>query len=207
VTRLHEVACHRQTHGAEPDESDLHVIRDGISDPGTVSGRMAGSNTSGDAGVNAFAQSVELALAQAYAQLSNSGKVATPDAIDALSAFAAHHQEHAAALGVLAGSRATTTPNRRLATMLAARVRNAPDERAALEVALTLENEAASTYLFALGSLEATEALQLSASILPVESQHAVVLAALLRKAPGETFPVFENQDQAFRPDEFPAPS
>jgi hypothetical protein len=41
------------------------VIRDGISDPGTVSGRMAGSNTSGDAGVNAFAQSVELALAQA----------------------------------------------------------------------------------------------------------------------------------------------
>jgi hypothetical protein len=41
------------------------VIRDGISDPDTVSGRMAGSNTSGDAGVNAFAQSVELALAQA----------------------------------------------------------------------------------------------------------------------------------------------
>ena len=168
---------------------------------------MAGSNTSGDAGINAFAQSVELALAQAYAELSKSGKVATPDAVDAMSAFAAHHQVHAAALGALAGSRATTTPNRRLATMLAARVRDAPDERAALEVALTLENEAASTYLFAIGSLEAREALQLSASTLPVESQHAVVLAALLHKAPGETFPNFETQDQAFRPDEFPAPS
>jgi hypothetical protein len=47
----------------------------------------------------------------------------------------------------------------------------------------------------------------LSASILPVESQHAVVLATLLHKAPGETYPIFENQDQAFRPDEFPAPA
>ena len=168
---------------------------------------MAGSNTSGDAGINAFAQSVELALVQAYAELASRGKVATPAAADATSALAAHHQEHASALGVLAGSRATTTPNRRLATMLSARVRSAPDERAALEVALALENEAASTYLFALGSLEATEALQLAASILPVESQHAVVLATLLHKAPGETFPNFENQDQAFRPDEFPAPS
>jgi Ferritin-like domain len=168
---------------------------------------MAGSNTSGDAGINAFAQSVELALAQAYAELANNGKVATPDAVHAVNAFAVHHQEHAAALGTLAGSRATTTPNRRLATMLAARVRRAPDERAALKVALSLENEAASTYLFAVGSLEATEALQLSASILPVESQHASVLAALLHNAPAETFPVFETQDQAFRPEEFPAPS
>jgi rubrerythrin len=187
--------------------AEVSLIRDGISHPGTVNGRMAGSNTAGDARINAFAQSVELALAQAYGELSNSGKVATPDAVDATRTFAAHHQQHAAALGELAGSRATTTPNRRLATMLAARVRNAPDERAALEAALTFENEAASTYLFALGSLEATEALQLSASILPVESQHAVVLATLLRKAPGETYPIFENQDQAFRPDEFPAPA
>jgi rubrerythrin len=107
----------------------------------------------------------------------------------------------------LAGSRATSTPNRRLATMFAARVRNAPDERAALRVALTLENEATSTYLSVLGSLEATDALQLAASILPVESQHAVVLAALVNEAPRQTFPAFETQDQALRPDEFPAPS
>jgi hypothetical protein len=168
---------------------------------------MTGSNTSGDAGINAFAQSVELALAQAYAELASSGKVATPEAVDATNAFAAHHQEHAAALGALAGSRATSTPNRRLATMFAARVRDAPDERAALRAALTFENEASSTYLFALGSLEATAALQLSASILPVESQHAVVLAALVNEAPRQTFPAFETQDQALRPDEFPAPS
>jgi hypothetical protein len=45
------------------------VIRDGISDPGTVSGRMAESNTSGDAGVNAFAESVELAQVRHAAAL------------------------------------------------------------------------------------------------------------------------------------------
>ena len=168
---------------------------------------MTGSNTSGDAGINAFAQSVELALAQAYAELASSGKVTTPDAVDATNAFAAHHQDHAAALGALAGSRATSTPNRRLAAMFAARVRDASDERAALHVALALENEVASTYLFALGSLEATAALQLAASILPVESQHAVVLASLVDQAPRQTFPAFETQDQAVKPDEFPAPS
>jgi hypothetical protein len=168
---------------------------------------MTGSNTSGDAGINAFTQSVELALAQAYAELVSTGKVVTPAAVEATNAFAAHHQEHAAALGALAGSRATTTPNRKLAAMFAARVRDAPDERAALRVALALENEASSTYLFALGSLEAAAALQLAASILPVESQHAVVLAALVADAPRQTFPAVETQDQALKPDEFPAPS
>ena len=168
---------------------------------------MTGSNTSGDAGINAFAQGVELALVAAYAELASSGKVATPDAVQATNAFAAHHQEHAAALGALAGNRATSAPNRRLATMFAARVRGAPDERATLRVALSLENEASSTYLFALGSLEATDALQVAASILPVESQHAVVLAALVNEAPRETFPAFETQDRALQPDEFPAPS
>ena len=82
-----------------------------------------------------------------------------------------------------------------------------PTNAPALRVALALENEASSTYLFALGSLEATAALQLAASILPVESQHTVVLAALVADAPRQTFPAFETQDRALKPDEFPAPS
>jgi hypothetical protein len=162
---------------------------------------------SGDAGINAFAQSIELALAQAYAELESSGKVAAPRALEAMRTFAAHHQEHAAALGAAAGDRATSTPNRRLTNMVRTRLRSAREERAALEVALELENEAASTYLFALGVLEATAALRLAASILPVEAEHAVVLAALLDKPPRETFPTFETQDQALKPDEFPAPA
>jgi hypothetical protein len=44
----------------------------------------------------------------------------------------------------------------------------------------------------------------LAASILPVESQHAVVLAMILGKDPRDTFPTFQTQDQALKPDEFP---
>lgn len=160
---------------------------------------------SGDAGIAAFTQSIELALVQAYGELSGTGKVTTPTAVEATTTFAQHHQEHAAALGDAAGGRATDTPNRRLANRFRADLRKASDEAAALEVMLRLENEAASTYLFALGSLEATEALQLAASVLPVESQHATVLATFLQQDPRHTFPAFQTQDQALKPDEFPA--
>jgi Ferritin-like domain len=176
------------------DESDVCAT--------TVTRAMA--QRSGDAGIEAFAQSVELALVQAYAEVSSSGRVTTPAAVEATTTFAQHHQDHAAALGEAAGNRATDTPNRKLVNEFRGDLRKASDEAAALEAMVRLENEAASTYLFALSSLEATEALQLAASVLPVESQHAVVLATLLQKDPRETFPAFETQDQALKPDEFP---
>jgi rubrerythrin len=159
---------------------------------------------SGDAGIAAFAQSIELALGQMYAAIAATGRVTTPSAVEVITAFAAHHEEHARALGPVAGDRATTGPNRRLADRFRTRIQRAANERALLEIALELENQTASTYLFALSALEATEALRVSASILPVESQHAVALATLLDKPPEETFPTFETQDQALKPDEFP---
>jgi hypothetical protein len=160
---------------------------------------------SGDAGLQAFAQSVELALIQAYTGVAATGKVTTPAALQATMSIVQHHQEHARVLGDASASRATNTPNRRLASRFRTELRQASDEAATLDVLLRLENEAASTYVFVLGSLEATPALQLAASILPVESQHAVVLANLLQRDRAETFPAFETQDQALRPDEFPA--
>src|SRR6266508_2185689 len=124
------------------------------------------TQASGDAGIDAFAQSVELAVGDAARNSAASG------------------------------------PNAKLVGRFRTLIRNAPDESAALEVALGLENQAASTYLFVLGSLEAPEALQLAASILPVESEHAVALAELLGKDPREKFPTFETQDQALKPDQ-----
>jgi IS5 family transposase len=159
---------------------------------------------SGDAGIAAFAQSIELALVQAYTSITATGRVTTPAGVDATSTFASHHEEHARALGTLAGDRATNAPNRQLVDRFRPRIERAADERALLEVARSLEDEIASTYLVALGSLEATEALRVSASILPVESQHAVVLATILNRGPEETFPTFETPDQALQPDEFP---
>jgi hypothetical protein len=159
---------------------------------------------SGDAGIAAFAQSIELALGQGYAAIAATGRVTTAPAVEATAAFAAHHEQHARALSPVAGNRATSVPNRRLVDRVRTRIQRAADERALLEIALELENRTASTYLFALSALEATEALRVSASILPVESQHAVALATLLDKPPRETFPTFETQDQALKPDEFP---
>jgi hypothetical protein len=159
---------------------------------------------SGDAGIAAFAQSIELALVQTYAAIGATAKVMTPAAVDATTTSGAHHDEHAQALGDIAGSAATTTPNRKLVNMSRAEVQKAADEPALLEIAYRLENQAASTYLFALSSLEATSALQLAASVLPIESQHAVVFATLLGKDPRETFPTYQTQDQALRPNDFP---
>lgn len=159
---------------------------------------------SGDAGIAAFAQSIELALVQAYAAIATTGRVTTPAAIDGTAAFAAHHDEHARALGALARTAATSVPNRRFVDRFRTRIERAADERALLDIARALEDQVASTYLFALGALEATEALQLSASILPVESQHAVVLASFLDQQSDETFPTFQTADQALKPDEFP---
>jgi Ferritin-like domain len=159
---------------------------------------------SGDAGIAAFAQSIELALVQAYAAIAATGKVTTSAAIEATASFAAQHGEHATALGVAAGGSATDVPNRRLVNGFRRQIESAGDESALLEIALSLENEVASTYLFVLSALEATQTLQLPASILPVESRHAVVLATLREKDPTETFPTFVTQDQALKPDEFP---
>jgi hypothetical protein len=162
------------------------------------------AQTSGDAGLQAFAQSVELALVQAYTEVASAGTITSPAAIDATSTVVRHHQEHARALGEAAGSRATNEPNRRLVTRFRADLRNASDEASTLEVLQRFEDDAASTYVFVLGSLEATPALQLAAAILPVEAEHAVELAGLVRQSPAQTFPSFETQDQAFKPDEFP---
>jgi Ferritin-like domain len=159
---------------------------------------------SGDAGIAAFAQSIELALVQAYTAVAATGRVTETAAIEATSSFAAHHGEHATALGAAAGDSATDVPNRRLVNGFRRQIERAADESALLDIALTLENQAASTYLFVLSALEATQTLQLPASILPVESRHAVVLATLLEKDANQTFPTFVTQDQALKPDEFP---
>jgi hypothetical protein len=166
---------------------------------------VAGAQT-GDAGVAAFAASVELAAVAAYMAAAQSGKVTTPAVLQAATTFAGHHQEHAAAFASAAGSAATKDANKLLVEMIAPQIQAAADENAVLEIAYGLENAAAATYLFALGALTSKAALQLTASILPVESQHAVVLGTVLGKAATDkTFlPSFQTQDGAVTPDKFP---
>ena len=91
---------------------------------------------------------------------------------------------------------------------VAGQLGNAKDEAAILQIAFDVEGAAAGTYLFALGALESESALKLAASILPVESQHQVVLGQVLGKAfsdsASEYVPNFENQGKALDPSKFP---
>jgi hypothetical protein len=159
---------------------------------------------SGDAGLAAFAESVELAAVEAYKAAAASGKVTTPAVLEAATTFAGHHTEHAAGFGAAAGSSATKKPNAGLLAVIAPQIAAAADEPAVLEIAYGLENAAAATYLFALGALTSREALQLTASILPVEAQHAVVLGSVLGKPATDYIPGFETVDAAVDPTKYP---
>jgi hypothetical protein len=158
-----------------------------------------------DDDIAAFAESVELAAVEAYRAAAGSGKVTTPAVGEAATTFAGHHQEHAAAFGGAAGAKATKKANARLLQVVGDQIKQARDQAGVLKIAYDLENAAAATYVYALGALQSKEALQLTASILPVESQHAVVLGmALGRPLEDDVVPPFETQDQRVDPAQFP---
>ncbi|HVM07477.1 MAG TPA: ferritin-like domain-containing protein [Acidimicrobiales bacterium] len=156
-----------------------------------------------DGDIAAFAESVELAAVEAYKAAADSGKLSAP-VVEAGTMFARHHQEHAEAFGGAAGDKASGKPNPTLLQAVGGQLKGAANEKAILQIAYDLENAAASTYLFGLGALKSEAALKLAASILPVESQHAVVIGQVLGKPATDFVPAFENQDKALDPAKFP---
>jgi hypothetical protein len=164
--------------------------------------RPAFAQEAGDAAITAFVESIELAVVEAYEQV-DTGLLA-PQLAATVASFTDHHREHAAALGDAAGDAATGAANRELLDNLDGRLDRARDEPAVLELAFSLESSAAATYLFALGALEARGALELAASVLPVESEHAIVVGTALDRPLTELVPSFGNQDAALKPDAFP---
>ncbi|MGB8861093.1 MAG: ferritin-like domain-containing protein, partial [Ilumatobacteraceae bacterium] len=115
-----------------------------------------------------------------------------------------HHREHGAAFGAAAGDAATDALNQRLLDALSPALGAATTENDVLQIAYDLENAAAATYLFALGVLESTVALQLTASILPVEAQHAVVLGQVIGADAATVLPSFESESGFVDPAKFP---
>lgn len=153
-----------------------------------------------------FAESVELAAVAGYQKLASSGGVIS-DALAATLTNAEHHKKHAASLGAMAGDRRQTVANPTLADGLSSLFGAAFGRDAQLQVAFRLENALAATYLYLLGALTGSAALGLSASILPVESQHAAELAHLLGMSTGSAatyLPTFLSTDAAVEPDKYP---
>lgn len=156
-----------------------------------------------DGDIAAFAESVELAAVEAYKAAAGSGKL-QPAVVEVGTMFAGHHQEHAGAFAGASGGAAKGKPNAKLLTTVGDQLKGAADQAAVLQIAYDLEEAAAATYLFALGALKSAAALQLSASILPVESQHAVVIGSALGKPATDYVPSFQTSDKAVDPAQFP---
>lgn len=170
----------------------------------------ASAQTLDDVAIAKFAESVELAAVAAYTAAAQSGKVHTPAVLVAATTFASHHADHAKAFGAFAGDALSAVPNPGILQAVGDQIRSAADEAAILEVAFATENAAAATYLFAIGALTSATALAATASIMPVEAQHAAVLGYVLGKDPKTDttyLPPFQTIDEALMSSKFPVAS
>lgn len=158
-----------------------------------------------DADLAKFAAGLELAAVAAYGAAAKTGKLS--DAAAAVGTmFAGHHQQHADALNSILGETAAVKkPNATVLKTFAPKIQAAKDEAAVLEIAYSIEEAAASTYLLAIGALSSAKTAGALATILPVESQHATVLATVLKKDPGDYLIDFVTTDTALDPAKFPA--
>ncbi|MDZ7733990.1 MAG: ferritin-like domain-containing protein [Acidimicrobiia bacterium] len=156
-----------------------------------------------DTDIAAFAQSVELAAVAAYEAAAGTGLLdATATEVGTL--FASHHDDHAGAFASLAGDAAPNEPNATVLEAFAPMIQEAGDQAGLLTIAKQLEEHASSTYVFALGALTSQEAAAATATVLPIESQHAVVLGQFLELPPEDYLPPFETADEALDPAEYP---
>ncbi len=159
-----------------------------------------------DADLAAFAESVELAAVEAYTASIDTGLL-DGSVVDVAEIFRGHHRDHAGAFADLAGDAATGEANQAVLDVFAPLIGDAADQDALLQVAQDLENGAASTYFYSLGVLQDANAAGAVAIILPVESQHAVVLGQALGQDLAEYVPTFQGQEGALSPTEYPVNS
>lgn len=157
--------------------------------PGTTPGTLpeAPAATGGDPPVVegsdltlvVFLQSIELFAVDAYDSIVATGKLA-PAVAENARRCGMNHQQHAEALGELAGGASVLDPNPGLTDEYTPRIEGAtgPDELAA--AAYEIEERIAATYAAALGGLESWQAAAVASKILPVDSQQAVVWSQIL---------------------------
>lgn len=162
---------------------------------------------SDDKALAKFAESLELAAVAGYQVAATSGKIKTPAVLAAAQTFASHHQAHAAAFGAFAGDAGAAKPNPNVLAAVGGQIKAAADEASAVGVAYDLENAAAATYLFSLGAFADVSMLKLAASILPVESQHAIVLGTAVGKELKDLVPSFQTPDAKIDPTKYPPAS
>jgi hypothetical protein len=154
----------------------------------------AGAAGLSDTAIAGYAQSVELAAVAAYTAAAPALK---GDTLAVAQLFLSHHQDHAAAFGAVAKGDARPTANPKLLAAVkptldsvTAAVKAGKDAtNDVLEFARNLENQAAYTYAAALTLLTSPAYAAATSTILPIEAQHATVLAVALGKGTDDLFP------------------
>ena len=159
--------------------------------------------TLSDGDLAAFAERVELAAVEAYSAAIDTGLL-DGGVVDVAEIFRRHHSEHADAFGAVASDAATGEANQAVLDVFAPQIGEAADQDALLQIAQDLENGAAATYYFSLGVLQDRDAALAAATVLPIESQHAVVLGQALGQDLEEYVPTFQGQEGALSPREYP---
>ena len=139
-----------------------------------------------DQTIAGYAQSVELAAVAAYTA---AAPVLSSGTLPVAQLFMMHHQQHADAFGAVAGAKAVSAPNKTLIAAVTPTLQAIKDEMGALEFAFTLEGQAAYTYAAALTLLQDPAYAAATATILPIEAQHQVVLGLALGKDVTAVFP------------------
>ncbi|MCU1502626.1 MAG: hypothetical protein JWM12_1980 [Ilumatobacteraceae bacterium] len=139
-----------------------------------------------DQTIAGYAQSVELAAVAVYTM---AAPLLSPATLPVAKLFMSHHQQHADAFGSVAGSHKATGPNAKLVAAVTPTLQGLKDEKGALEFAFILEGQAAYTYAAALTLLQDPKYAAATATILPIEAQHQVVLGLALGKSVTDVFP------------------
>ena len=133
-----------------------------------------------------FLQSVERSVVDAYDHvLPLLGDTVKP----AVATIQTHHKDYVGALGKLAGPAAVPVANQTLSFLLGARLQSMTDEKSALTVASSIENQLAATYGFAFTTIASADVVKLLATIMTMVSTHGAVLAGLAVLPTASAFP------------------
>jgi len=142
--------------------------------------RIAAAEDDNATMVAVSAAALEYAAVEVYSAAAACGKL-TPGVREAAVAFGSHHLEHGNAFAAIAKkSRNDIGASKDVLDSAVKRLAAAAKEADVVAIAIGLENAAVSVYVNALGSVTDVSVIGSMASILPIESAHAVVLGQVL---------------------------
>ena len=141
----------------------------------------------GDVTAARTASSIEALLVQAYQRMLDSGLVTTPAMLDAIKLFQTQHTAHLTVFESATkrgGGKAFGDPNPALAASIAEQLAGLKSERDALQLAYSLEKQAAATYQATIGTLDDPTLNEAVMSVGGAEVRHVAVLAPSVGQQP-----------------------